>query len=137
MQPVSYVLEPNGRERVLADCLTRYKRIAICGAPETGKTTLTQHVVDRLVIRTDDFKGLPWGDQPRAVIEACSSFDSFVVEGIQVARALRKKLEVDVLIWLMRVYGQQTERQATMGRSLITILESCRDELSIPIFVVQ
>ncbi len=57
--------------------LNRYARVAIGGGPRVGKTTLAALATDRPVVHTDDWRGLPWSDQPYAIIEACSTHERF------------------------------------------------------------
>ncbi len=92
-----------------------HPRIAICGGPRTGKTTLASLVADRRVVHTDAWIALPWGEVPHAIIAECTGLDSFVVEGVQAARALRKGLEVDVVIWLDDLQGGAKATALTKG----------------------
>lgn len=136
MHLTEYRLDPGAREGALQDALATYARIAICGGPRVGKTTLAGLVTDRPLIHTDGCRRLPWEDQPHAIIEACAPHDRFVVEGVQVARALRKGLQVDVLIWLVRPMAERTPQQVALAKGVATVIESIRAELEIPIVVV-
>lgn len=100
----------------------RYPRVAIVGGPRTGKTTFARSVRDRPVISTDDYMDLPWEDVPAKVIEAAAAAGaSFVVEGVQAARALRKGLEVDAVIVLTQPKTELTPGQAAMGKGVMTV----------------
>jgi hypothetical protein len=136
MQQVAYRIEPDARATVLRDCLAKYQRIAVSGGPRTGKSTFVAGVTDRLVVQTDDFSSVGWAAQPQAVIDAVRKFPRFVVEGVQVPRALRKGMQVDVLIWLTRAMAPRTAQQLGMEKGIITVFDSCRAELDIPIIVV-
>lgn len=104
--------------------LERYARIAIAGGPRTGKTTLANRIDDRERIHTDQFRELAWEDQPQAVLDRCAPFERFVVEGVQVARALRKGLAVDLVIWLRTALVETTPRQQGMAKGVRTVLDT-------------
>ena len=107
----------------LRNVLAAYKRIAITGAPRTGKTTITQQVTDRPVIHTDDWMREPWTDVPLLVKAACEQEpEAFVVEGVQVPRTLRKGLEVDAVVYLTTPQVPQTQLQINMGKAVGTVL---------------
>ena len=97
--------------------------MAIGGGPKTGKETLASRVVDRHLIHTDGFRDLHWEVVPQAIIEACQEHERFVVFGVQVGRALRKGLVVDVVIWLQWAQTDRTEKQRSMAKGCRTILE--------------
>jgi len=102
--------------------LAQYRRVAVVGGPRTGKSTFARTVRDRPVISTDDYMDLHWEDVPAKVIEAAGAAGaSFVVEGVQAARALRKGLEVDAIIVLTQPKVDLTPGQAAMGRGVMTV----------------
>lgn len=128
----------DGRLDALTDALTRYERIAITGAPRVGKTWLSGALpLDREVIHTDMWMQTPWADQPRCIIEACETLPRFIVEGVQVPRALRKGLQVDALIWLLRPGVAQSPAQVAMGKAITTVFEGIRAQLTIPILFLE
>ena len=104
--------------------------IGICGGPGTGKATLASRVhakVGGVVVHTDEFKKLPWGDQPSAIIAVVRANPQVtIVEGVTVARAVRKGLVVDALIALMTTLVPINKGQQTMTRGLMTILQDVR-----------
>lgn len=107
----------------LRNILSKYPRVAITGAPKTGKTTVTEQVTDRPVIHTDDWKDQPWAEVPELVRAACEQAGgAFLVEGVQVPRTLRKGLEVDAVVYLSQPQATQTKAQLAMGRALTTVL---------------
>ncbi len=108
------------------ELLKRYKRIAITGAPRTGKTSLTRQVTDRPVYHTDDWKDAPWTDVPHLVKAKCETEEAFVLEGVQVPRTLRKGLEVDAVIYLTMAKVEQTPPQIAMGKGVDTVLSEWR-----------
>lgn len=99
--------------------LARFRRIAICGGPRRGKSTLAAKL-GRPVVATDDLMGLPWTAIPAAVISR-ASMDRCVVEGVQVARALRRGLEVDAVVYLLTPKVQLSPGQLSMGKAIHTI----------------
>ncbi len=78
----------------------RHKRIAIVGGPKAGKSTMSRFFDDRPVHHNDSALHVPWDDQPDHWIKETEGQDSFVIEGVQAARAIRKGLKVDAVIHL-------------------------------------
>ena len=113
------------RKAWFRDVLAKYKRIAICGAPNTGKTTLSR-LADRPVIHTDDYRTRTWEAVPHAVIadvlDVAKDSDRYVVEGIQVPRCLRKGMEVDAVVYLAEPLEENSKGQAAMGKGAFTVL---------------
>ncbi len=98
------------------ELLKRYKRIAIAGAPRCGKTTLALTVRDRPVLSTDSYINVAWENAPEIINDAVSRLPSFLLEGIQVGRCLRKGLKVDAVIYLDRPHVPLTKGQETMRK---------------------
>jgi hypothetical protein len=134
--PFRYALGPDPRPRELARALRDFRRVAICGAPETGKTTLADTATDRPLVHTDDWRDFPIQDQARLIVDACRPHEAFVIEGCLVARALRAGLGADVLLWLMTPMAPQTDKQKSFGKGLVAVFESIRETLAIPIVVI-
>ncbi len=105
--------------------LSRYKRIAIVGGPRVGKSTLAARVTDRPVFSTDEFMGTPWDDVPGAVnAKADTQGASWVVEGVQVARALRKGLKPDVVVYLDGpAHEALSTGQEAMAKAVATVFD--------------
>lgn len=115
-------------------------RIAITGAPHTGKTTLAYKLAGELghhptVLSTDSFAHLGWSESSAKVAEVIGGSISQrqwhgIVEGVAVPRVLRKMLRaaptvrpVDKLIILETVHGEPlTTRQDGMAKGLLTVL---------------
>ena len=103
--------------------LARYPRVAIVGAPRTGKSTLTSRVTDRPVLGTDDYQEMPWDDIPAAMIERSKTMGgSYVIEGVQTARAIRKGLQVDAIVVMQYPKVAQKPGQVAMGKGIMTVL---------------
>lgn len=117
------------RQRIIdtAQVLCHYGRIAVAGGPLSGKSLFADEVLksfsrpDRGWIETDTFKELPWAEQPKAIIEACHQFDSFIVTGVQVGRVLRAGLRVDVAVWLVNPLQELTKEQKAMQKGCWSI----------------
>jgi hypothetical protein len=107
----------------LTELLDRYRRIAVTGGPNSGKTTgVAARVTDRTVIHTDDWKHLGYSPEvPFLIIDACKAHSSFLVEGVQAARALRKGLEVDAAVWMLSPLLDLTPEQERQRRGTQTI----------------
>jgi hypothetical protein len=124
----------DARQRAVEWALCRFPRIAITGAPRTGKTWLAgTYGLEREVIHTDVWQGVEWKKQPELIIAACLTLDRFLLEGVQVPRALRKGLAVDALVWLDAVGSKQTPQQQAMGKAIATVLDGIRPRLTLPI----
>lgn len=106
--------------------LRRFHRVAIVGGPRVGKTTLALKVRDRPVIASDDIKHLEWSEQPARMIHLVGARPSFVVEGVQVARALRRGLEVDAVVVLTVPRVKRRPGQKAMAKAVLTILHDWR-----------
>ena len=99
-------------------------RVAIGGGPDTGKTRMAQRFNDRPVVHGYEFEPQGWDPQPQLLIEACRGLDRFVVEGLHVARALRKGLEVDAIVWLQWAQvPDRTDRQRSTAKGCRTIFD--------------
>jgi hypothetical protein len=125
------------RLKALDDAMLRFARIAITGPPRVGKTWLAAQCTDRIVVHTDEWKDKDWPAQPQLIIAGCDGLDRFLLEGVQVPRALRKGLKVDCLLWLDLAGAEQTPQQKAMGKAIATILNGIRAQLEIPIIFVD
>jgi len=96
-------------------------RIALVGGPKTGKTTLAKLIAHPNTYHTDELKHLPWHSQATAWLEELSNVDSFLVEGVTVARMLRKGLEVDVVVYLQEAKVQRTAKQEALAKGVDTV----------------
>ena len=110
------------RRAVVEDALSRYARIAITGGPRVGKTWLANtYGLDREVVHTDTWQGDEWDKQPALIIVACEPLPRFLLEGVQVPRALRKGLQIDALLWLDYPTAPQSPAQAAMAKAVATM----------------
>jgi hypothetical protein len=132
MMPVEIFFEiPNSDEDYLQQALYRHWRVAVVGGPGCGKTTAVAKCVihelsTRKILHTDDFKSLPWSDQPLKIIEWADKNHSFLIEGIQVARALRKGLQVDFVYAMFNPKMDLTPGQTSLLKGVRTIFDEWR-----------
>lgn len=114
----------------LAGALVKYYKIAIVGGPKCGKTTAVKDISGmcgtRAIIHTDEFKDLPWAEQPYAIIQTVANLPAFIVEGVQVARALRRGLKVDFVYAMFNPKVELTTRQAGMLKGIRNIFDNWR-----------
>ncbi len=106
-----------------------FDKVAIAGAPKTGKTTLAKLITDRAVFHSDDLltEGMPWSGQSADLAANMNVKEGkFVVEGMTVPRALRKGMKVDAVIWLNTPKVDQTKGQVTMGKAARTVFNEWR-----------
>lgn len=115
-----------------------YPRLAITGAPSTGKTTLTLKLDDgtRKVFHNDDFKHIEWSRASEHIAKEINDCDGpLIVEGVTVPRALRKGMKVDAVIWLHKPHIEQKPGQVVMGRGMETVLREWRTaNPGVPVF---
>lgn len=118
--------------------LADYPRIAITGAPSTGKTTLTLKLDDgkRRIFHNDDFKHLEWSAASEHIAKEVNEHEGpCIVEGVTVPRALRKGMRVDTVLWLSKPWKEQKPGQVAMGKGCRTVLnEWLIDNPGVPVF---
>jgi hypothetical protein len=105
-----------------------HKRVALAGGPRCGKTTLSKLVTDRPVIGTDSYRGIPWEDIPGQMIRDIAGHKNFVVEGVMVARALRRGLTVDGVFYLTRAKVSRKKGQVVMAKGIAKVMRDWRAE---------
>lgn len=111
------------------EALARYGRVAITGAPKSGKTTICQRVDQtvRPLIHGDDYLHLGWSESSQKMADIVNAIRGpMVVEGVQVPRALRKGMLVDVVVWLDRHDKWAHQGHETMGKGAWTVLGEWR-----------
>ena len=127
-----------GWRMVVQVLASQHKRIAIVGGPRTGKTTLARAIRGRPIISTDDYMDLAWEDVPDKVIQvAGAAGGSFVVEGVQAARALRKGLEVDAVVVMVHPKVELTPGQLSMAKGVMTVLEDWQSSRPTAVIAVE
>ena len=106
-------------------------RVCITGGPRTGKTTLAQSLAAPTgrVVHCDCFIGMGWSEASDHVAGLMLAPGPFLVEGVQIPRALRKALAArpdakpcDRLIILRKPHVELTDGQARMAKGVDTVL---------------
>lgn len=92
----------NPRELALRSLLDAHPRVALLGGPDSGSKELAHTICEgRPIFYASDYDRGDWKGIPGAIRDALTSIDSFLlVGGVHVARALRKGLEVDGILYL-------------------------------------
>jgi hypothetical protein len=117
-------------------------RVAITGGPHTGKSSLARRIADgRLVMHTDPdelpeeiramLAKLPerdrWSALSAEVVRRLAGVERFAVEGIRVAHALRKGLQVDAVVWCTRVFPKpghpRKPKHEQTAKSIATVFQ--------------
>jgi hypothetical protein len=96
-----------------------------------------ESIKDRPVLRTDDYRHLPWSDVPHAIIRDLADKDSFLLEGVQVPRTLRKGLIVDAVVYMTRPkVTSRRPRQVSMDKAVRTVFDEWRaNNQEVPVFI--
>ena len=122
----------------LNQILAKHKRVAIVGGPKTGKTTLSRKLQGVEILHTDDLMHLNWEHQPEAISERLRGKSTFVVEGVQTARALRKGLEVDAVIFLDEPHQELIRGQLTMLKGVQKVFKEWQEKHpDVPVFSIK
>lgn len=95
-----------------------FDRVAITGQSASGKTTLAMNMVDRPMFHTDDYRDMPWGNQPVELIKAIGDLDKFVIEGVTVPRLLKRGLQIDLLIILTKPNYVLTKNEEKLWKNM-------------------
>ncbi len=108
------------------DTLNHADRLAIIGPPRSGKTTLAKLLertrCDPFVIHTDDLiDKMEWSSLSTHVVEECAGRARFLVEGVRVVHALRKGLEVDLVVEMRDPLVPLSEGQRRMQLAGYTV----------------
>ncbi len=116
------------------------RRLIIIGGPHVGKTTLARRFKDELGITTtrhsDDVKHLGWSESSEFASKWFSEPGEWVVEGVQMARALRKwlaanpdtSLDVDI-ITLSKPMTSLLKGQESMAKGVQTVFREIETQL--------
>lgn len=122
-------------------------RIAICGAPRCGLSTLAEHLSkqhDLPVVHASDFREISWDKIPDAIIDTLKGKERWILEGFQTGRVLRRWLNMQggapplaSVYWLEKALSTRTDSQESLARGVATVFESVRPLLhkkGVPIF---
>ena len=107
--------------------MTTALRIVIAGGPSAGKTTLAKQFGILNTKHTDDVKALPWSEASDEVARWFNAPGAWVIEGVTVARALRKWLAdnptgkpADMAIFVEGARLELTSGQEAMRKGCLT-----------------
>ena len=121
-----------------SEALANWGRIAIAGGPQVGKTTICERVNGRPVFHGDDYIKLGWSESSQKLCDVVNAeAGPLVVEGVQVPRALRKGMRVDVVIWLERMGRYERDGHETMRGGAWTVLSEWRQANPRVPFLIQ
>jgi SPP1 gp7 family putative phage head morphogenesis protein len=116
----------------------RRMRVAVVGGPRTGKTTAARALADAHALplrHADDLIPLGWSRASEQLAHEMRLSDGGVFEGVAIARALRKLLELepgrplDAVVRLRAPYAELTPGQAAMSAGHDRVLEAILPEL--------
>ena len=111
-------------------------KIGIVGGPRTGKTTLARKL-GGTVHHLDSFMQLGWSEASEAAAQQIDKIsDPAVLEGVSLARALRKWLRshpegkpLDKVIVLQKPMAEVSAGQVVMGMGVGTVFNEISEEL--------
>lgn len=102
-----------------------------------GKSTLANKATDRKVIGTDDYRDMAWSEIPLRMIADVAGLKTFLIEGVMVARALRKGMEVDAVVYLTRPKVRDRKPgQVAMAKGVWTVFQEWQAaNPDVPVFI--
>jgi SPP1 gp7 family putative phage head morphogenesis protein len=118
----------------------RRMRVAVVGGPRTGKSTAARALADAhgLPLRhADDLIPLGWSRASEQLAHEIRLSDGGIFEGVAIARALRKLLELepgqplDAVVRMREPYAALTPGQAAMSAGHDRVLEAILPELEL------
>ncbi len=113
------------REKWFQGILKKYKRIAICGGPKSGKSTLSALAMEtgHAIMHSDDLIDLGWSAASAELARIANSVEGgLVIEGVAVPRSLRKGMRTDCVVWLDEPLEPLSPGQETMRKGCVTVL---------------
>ena len=111
----------------LQDIVSQHKRVAVTGAPTSGKTTLTNMLTGCSVVHADVVtKGHDWSLGSKVLCDFVNamSADRIVIEGVQTPRSIRKGMKVDVLV-VLPTPDDLEKRHVGMTKGIATVIQDC------------
>lgn len=125
------------RASALKATLEAHPRVCLIGPP-ASEPLATLEGIDlqhRLLLRASEHSAQEWSSVPDSIIRALERFDSFLlVGGVHAARALRKGLEVDAVVYLDNALGSRVPIQDGGAKQVNSIFaEWRRSHLTTPV----
>lgn len=120
------------------DILLKYRRVVLAGGPRAGKTTLVRgRILDRLVVSTDSYLDLEWGEVPGRIIDDIrGAGDWWLLEGVRAPWCLRQGLEADCAVWVRGARCELTAGQQALAKACRSVWDEWVAEARIPVFEV-
>jgi hypothetical protein len=116
--------------------LTGAHRVVIVGGPLTGKTTLARRLGSSRVRSTDELRHLDWSEVSAAAALWLDEAGGWVIEGVAMARAIRKWLRAHpsapidfVIVLASQPRGERTKGQASMAKGVATVWDEIVTEV--------
>ncbi len=126
-------------QQELIDLIRGNYKVAITGAPKSGKTTFTDLFKNCKIIHGDDYiKDFEWSQQSAMLANLVNEMpNSLIIEGVVVPRAIRKGMKVDCVVYLVKIWEELTNKQVAMGKGIVTVLNEVSEMFpELPIYVV-
>lgn len=82
-------------------------KIIIAGGPRTSKSTFAKELNKKLnipIVSTDDYIACGWSEAPHEIIDAIKDLPSYILEGVNAGRTIRKMVEKNIELDFDRVY---------------------------------
>jgi energy-coupling factor transporter ATP-binding protein EcfA2 len=116
--------------KALTELSLQYKRLAITGPPGAGKTTCTRHMPTVWQTDTLFHKGIPWDDQPAALLEQVKGKEWWLIEGVTVARTLRHGLNAQAVVHMTSDYQEEEPPpgRVRLAKSVERWMDEARDK---------
>jgi hypothetical protein len=122
--------------------LKMFPRVAIAGGGRVGKSTMAALATDRPVLYAKPFEDMEpevgWSGVSERMVEATKDLESFVIEGVRVAHALRKGMQVDAVVYLRRPKVAASELKpghTTQAKGVQTVFDEWHPENDhVPVF---
>lgn len=107
-----------------------HRRVAVTGRPGIGKSAVLDKAKGPLppIFRTDVLKRVTWEAQVVETLEWARKHETWVMEGVTVARALRRGLEADAVLVLtgLPLVGRYSVQSMNLGDSVYKWVEEAQ-----------
>lgn len=129
-----------GKSQKASEGTESMRRIVIVGGPHVGKTTLANRLKSDYgfskTFHSDDVKHLGWSESSEHASKWFDESGEWVIEGVQMARALRKwlkanpdtSLDADVVV-LSQSFDELLPGQVSMAKGVQTVMREIEPEL--------
>lgn len=110
-------------------------KIILAGGPKSGKSTLGRKLSAELgipLVSTDDYIECGWSEAPHEIILKIKDMPSYILEGVNSGRTIRKmaekdmKLDFDRVIYLDEPRIELNKGQAALRKGCVTVWQDVR-----------